>query len=102
MNNPSEYKVKEALPFEVDNDSIIAPSDDNPVNNPSHYQSYVKDLDIDCITAMRAAFGDEEVKVFCKANAMKYIWRSSSKGQNESIKKAIWYLNKFLELGGYE
>ena len=102
MNTPSDYKVKKALTFEVGNDSIITTSDDNPVNNPSHYQSYVKDLDIDCITAMRAAFGDEEVKAFCKANAMKYIWRSSSKGQNESIKKAIWYLNKFLELGGYE
>ena len=75
---------------------------EDTVNNPTHYQSMTANLNIDCITAMQAAFGDEEVKAFCKANAMKYIWRSSSKGKNESIKKAIWYLDKFLELGGYE
>ena len=49
---------------------------------------------------MRAAFGDEEVAVFCKLNAFKYNWRSSSKGKNTDIEKAIWYLNKYLELGG--
>jgi hypothetical protein len=72
-------------------------SDDNPVDNPSHYQSYKKN-GIDCITAMQHAFGDEVVASFCKCNAMKYIWRESSKGGNESIQKAIWYLNKYLEL----
>lgn len=71
--------------------------DDDPVNNPSHYQSLCKD-GIDCITAMRHAFGDDVVAAFCKCNAMKYIWRESSKGGNESIQKAIWYLNKYLEL----
>ena len=76
--------------------------DDDQVQNPSHYQSMVGGLDIDCITAMRAAFGDADVKSFCLLNSFKYLWRSSSKGQNQSINKAIWYLNKFLELGGYE
>lgn len=47
---------------------------------------------------MRAAFGDEDVAVWCKLNAMKYIWRESSKEGNISIAKAIWYLNKYLEL----
>lgn len=72
----------------------------NSINNPSHYQAV--DGGVDCITAMLSAFGKSEVKSFCKLNAMKYIWRSQSKGQNESIAKAIWYLNKLLELGGYE
>ena len=76
--------------------------DDDKVNNPSHYQSMVKDLNIDCITAMRAAFGDYETAVFCKLNTFKYIFRSSSKGGNTDIQKAQWYLNKFLELGGEE
>lgn len=75
-----------------------ADPDNNQVNNPSHYQSYNTQINIDCITAMRAAFGDEVVASFCKCNAMKYIWRESSKGGNESIQKAIWYLNKYLEL----
>lgn len=70
------------------------------VNNPSHYQSMVADLNIDCITAMRAAFGNYETAVFCKLNAFKYVWRASSKNGNEDIDKASWYLNKFKELGG--
>lgn len=74
--------------------------DDNLVNHPSHYQSYNSNLKIECIDAMRAAFGDEEVAVFCKLNAFKYNWRSSSKGKNTDIEKAIWYLKKYLELGG--
>lgn len=76
---------------------------DNPqIDNPTHYQSMVVGLDIDAISCMRAAFGDEDVKAFCLCNSLKYIFRSSSKGQNQSIAKAMWYLNKFLELGGYE
>ena len=73
---------------------------DDMVNNPGHYQSMVADLNIDCITAMRAAFGDYETAVFCKLNAFKYVWRASSKNGNEDIDKASWYLNKYGELGG--
>lgn len=73
--------------------------DDNQVNNPTHYQSYIKD-GIDCITAMQHAFGVEATALFCKLNAFKYLWRASSKGGNQSIEKAQWYLNKYLELGG--
>lgn len=78
---------------------MTAPENEN-VNHPSHYQSYIKDNSIECIDAMQAAFGKECVAAFCKANAFKYIWRCSYKGGNEDIQKAIWYLNKFLELGG--
>ena len=76
--------------------------DDDKVNNPTHYQSIDAEVDVDAITCMRAAFGKVDVKSFCLCNAMKYIFRSSSKGQNTDINKAVWYLNKFLELGGYE
>lgn len=72
------------------------------VNNPSHYQSMTKDLNIDCITAMRAAFGDYETAIFCKLNSFKYIWRASSKNGNEDIDKASWYLKEYRELGGEE
>ncbi len=77
-----------------------ADSDNDMVNNPGHYQSMVADLNIDCITAMRAAFGNYETAVFCKLNAFKYVWRASSKNGNEDIDKASWYLNKYRELGG--
>lgn len=69
------------------------------VDHPSHYQS-ASGNGIECIDAMKAAFGDYEVAVFCKVNAFKYLYRADAKGGNEDIRKAVWYLNKFLELGG--
>ena len=65
------------------------------VNHPAHYQGN----GIECIDAMIAAFGKEEVKTFCKLNSFKYIWRANSKGKcSEDMQKANWYLNKFNEL----
>lgn len=71
---------------------------DDQVNNPSHYQSMVPDLNIDAISCMRAAFGDDEVASFCICNALKYIFRHRSKNGKQDIEKAIWYLRKYLEL----
>jgi hypothetical protein len=65
------------------------------VNHPLHYQGG----GIECIDAMLAAFGKEEVSSFCKLNAFKYIWRSLKKDSViEDIKKALWYLNTFIQL----
>lgn len=75
-------------------------TDEDLVNSPTHYQTFTSNVNIECIDAMRAAFGDDVVCDFCKCNAMKYIWRASSKGGNQDIEKAIWYLKKYLELGG--
>ena len=72
--------------------------DEDLVNHPTHYQSFDPSHNIECIDAMLAAFGVDEVSSFCKLNAFKYIWRSESKGQNRDIEKAKWYLNKYLEL----
>jgi len=83
----------------LDEDGMF--KDDDKVN-PSHYESYDPEIKISCIDAMRAAFGKERVKTFCLINSFKYVYRSSSKGKNVDINKAIWYLNKFLELGGYD
>lgn len=89
-------KSKESKDSAVDNGSIIVEND--MVNNPVHYQSMVKDLNIDAISCMRAAFGDESVIDFCICNALKYIYRHQSKNGKQDIQKAIWYLNKYLEL----
>lgn len=65
------------------------------VNHPEHYSSG----GIECIDAMIAAFGAEEVASFCKLNAFKYIWRCEKKGKTtEDIEKAQWYLHKYLML----
>ena len=66
------------------------------VNHPSHYETN----GIECIDAMKAAQGADVVQDFCICNAFKYIWRHKHKNGAEDIKKAVWYLNKWLELEG--
>lgn len=93
-------KIKTVVPSNenklFDEDGML-PGEEK-IDHPTHYQSYNTSLQIECIDAMRAAFGDEAVAIFCKLNSFKYLWRESSKQGNISIKKAIWYLNKYLEL----
>ena len=68
-------------------------ADADPVTRPAHYTSG----EIECIDAMREAFGDEALKAFCKLNAFKYLWRSGKKGsEKEDTEKAIWYLRKSI------
>lgn len=64
------------------------------VNHPSHYNQG----GIECIEAMESAFGTEAVAAFCKCNAFKYLWRSDYKNGIEDVEKALWYLNKLLEI----
>lgn len=64
------------------------------VNHPSHYETN----GIECIDAMKAVQGVSAVQDFCICNAFKYIWRHKHKNGAEDIKKAVWYLNKWLEL----
>jgi hypothetical protein len=63
------------------------------VNHPPHYTAG----GIECIEAIRAALTPDEFRGHCKANAMKYIWRERYKGGDESIRKAIWYLQEMLK-----
>lgn len=64
------------------------------VNHPSHYET----AGIECIDAMEITQGKEAVKNFCICNAFKYLWRHKRKNKLEDIKKAVWYLNKLIEL----
>lgn len=67
----------------------------DPVNHPEHYETN----GIECIDAMVASQGKEAVSNYCVCNAFKYIWRHQHKGKSlEDIQKAIWYLNKYVEL----
>lgn len=64
--------------------------DHDPVNHPSHYvMGGIETLDF------------IEAKKLCyhKGNAVKYISRAAFKGNNiQDIKKAIFYLNRYLEV----
>lgn len=68
------------------------------VNHPSHYETGK----FECIDVMVEAIGLEDTKGFCLCNAFKYIYRCTKKHLTpvEDVKKAIWYLEKFLELEG--
>jgi TPR repeat protein len=66
----------------------------DPVNNPSHYTHG----GIECIDAMDAAFGPEQMKIYCKISAFKYLWRAHihKDGVNVNLKKAVWFIQRAL------
>ncbi len=67
----------------------------NAVDHPSHYNQG----GIECIDAMRSAFGDAALIDFCQLNAFKYLWRARNKdGFVQDVKKAVWYANKAIEI----
>jgi hypothetical protein len=80
-------------------DKIIFDSHGNgydPVNHPDHYETGK----FECIEVMEEVFGADALKEYCLINAFKYLYRCKRKGRTvEDVKKAIWYLNKFVEEG---
>lgn len=64
------------------------------VNHPAHYETGR----FECFDVMIETQGKEAVLNFCICNAFKYIYRFRNKGGDEDIKKANWYLSKYLEL----
>lgn len=68
------------------------------VQRPEHYTHG----NFECIDVMLDNFGKEAVEHFCLLNAFKYVWRSHYKNGIQDIKKAMWYLDKYLELEGEE
>lgn len=77
----------------AEEDAYNAITGDN-VNHPTHYETGK----FECIDVMREALGDRVVKDFCIANSFKYIYRHKRKNSIEDIKKAKWYIDKYLEL----
>lgn len=77
----------EDLPFADD-------EQDDSVNHPGHYESGK----FECINVMLETQGVEAVKNFCICNAFKYLYRHKRKNGIEDIKKADWYLKKYIEL----
>lgn len=58
------------------------------VNHPPHYGNVPN---VECIDVV-------EHFNFNKGNAIKYIWRASSKGEEiQDLEKAIWYLKREIE-----
>ena len=57
---------------------------------------------VECIDAMLETMGRDDVRAFCLCNAFKYLWRCKKKHETptEDVEKALWYLQKYLDLGG--
>ena len=78
------------------NPSMWEDIESDNVNHPAHYNQGK----YECIDVMEDVFGKVAVSNFCLLNAFKYVWRSGKKNGAEDIRKAIFYLEKYLELGG--
>lgn len=62
----------------------------DPVNNPTHYNSHPSGIETIQIT---------QHMNFCLGNAIKYIMRADYKGAPiQDLQKAIWYLEKEIEM----
>lgn len=72
---------------------ITTENEKENVNHPEHYQGKHE-----CIDIMKALFGAEAVKGFCKCNAFKYRFRANKKNGEEDIKKAEWYEEYLMEM----
>lgn len=66
----------------------------DPVNHPPHYNAGR----IECIDAIREALGEEGFAAYCKGNALKYVWREKYKAGKEDLRKAIWYLQRLVDM----
>ena len=68
------------------------------VNHPTHYETGK----FECIEVMEEALGKDVVIDFCLANAFKYLYRSKRKNGIEDIKRAQWYINRYIMLSEKE
>lgn len=65
----------------------------NNINHPEHYTGKYE-----CLDVMIETQGIDAVLDFCICNAFKYIYRHRKKNGIEDIKKAQWYINKYIEI----
>lgn len=60
------------------------------VNHPKHYTSHPSGIECIQIT---------EHMDFCIGNAIKYLWRAGGKNDEiEDLEKAIWYIQRKIDL----
>lgn len=82
-SDPSKKYMRATVDDENDN-----------VEHPKHYTSGK----YECIDELRALFGDEAVKAFCRCNVYKYHKRAALKNGEEDLKKADWYMGYLMKL----
>lgn len=94
MEQKQEHATRLGVDDTLDTDEMVSRMKEM-VDHPDHYNS----TKYECIDVMIDIFGKEKAKAFAHLNAFKYLWRSGKKGSEaEDLKKAIWYLQKEVEL----
>lgn len=88
----SDKSINEA--YDIISGNKSAKNMPDTVNHPAHYETGK----YNCIDVMIETQGTETVANFCICNAFKYLYRWKNKNGIEDIKKAQWYIGKFLEL----
>lgn len=86
--------INDIVQLVISEEEYDSTSTNDNVNHPSHYETW----NFECIDVMIETQGKEAVMDFCIFNAFKYIYRHNNKNGVEDIKKAKWYLDKYIEL----
>ena len=66
--------------------------------NPAHYKRAGGMECIEAIEAMVAGWPPETA--YRLGNALKYLWRHKEKGGSESLRKAMWYIDREISNPG--
>jgi hypothetical protein len=74
--------------FELPPANLKGCPEHDAVVSPSHYNQG----GIECLDAMRSAFGEDALRTYAHVNAFKYIWRARYKNGDEDLAKAAFYL----------
>ena len=73
VTDSEEYNARPDMFEPATNPELEAEND--VINHPSHYTQG----EIECIDAMESAFGADQLAVYCKIAAFKYVWRCEYK-----------------------
>lgn len=75
-------------------------NDENPLKEPDpvHPTHYMLPEGLQVIDVELAMFGKEAVMSHCLCTAVEYLLRCKQKNGDEDVKKAGWWVNKYLEL----
>ena len=65
------------------------------VNHPPHY---TQGGSIECITYLRDSLGEEGFAYYCEGAVKKYIHRWRHKNGVQDLEKAVWYLERMIEM----
>ena len=97
---PEYYALQAALYaylYGVDDVIMVASFlDEKDYKDPAAYQPTASNTIT--VEFMLETQGVEAVLNFCQCNAFKYLYRAKRKNGLEDMKKAVWYLNKYIEL----